>query len=266
MTGHVQLICDYASGDLAWAEILAALSDELPSDVRFVQTSVASFDTIATGFIVAQLGGKTCKSGNHTILFANCAPRKDKSAARKDNEGEGLVYVKLVNGAELLVVNSGYSLSFVKPLIKDFHATKASDKGSQFRSRDNFPGVLAKCLTSVYDFLGDKLDVSIIPDPPSQVVAYVDSFGNIKTSIRKGDKCLANLKEGDRVRIVVGDKIRYATVTNGSFSVPEGDLAFAPGSSGYDKPFWELFKRGGSAWLEFGKPASCTHVEIQPAA
>jgi hypothetical protein len=60
----------------------------------------------------------------------------------------------------------------------------------------------------------------------------------------------------------VADTLRYATVTGGSFNVPEGDLAFAPGSSGHDKPFWELFKRGGSAWLEFGKPHTGSLVEV----
>jgi hypothetical protein len=263
MSRYVHLVCDYAPGDLAWAEILTALSDEIPSDVRFVKTSVNSFDTIALGFITAQLALRPRKNTEaKSLFFGNCAPRKDKASARSDNEGEGLVYVQLTNDAELLVVNSGYSLSFVKPHVKSVYATKASASGSQFRSRDFFPGVIAQCLAGDYGFMADKLSIDAIPDAPAAVVAYIDSFGNMKTSIRTGSSLLAKVKEGDRVRVAVADTLRYATVTGGSFNVPEGELALAPGSSGHDKPFWELFKRGGSACSEFGKPSTGALVEI----
>lgn len=268
MKGCVHLICDYAPGDLAWSEILSALCDELPGKVRLVQTSVASFDTIATGFAVAQLAARPTAHASKLVLFANCAPRKDATGARKDNEGEGLVYAKLKNGAQLLVVNSGYSLSFVLPHIVELKSTKTSNRGSQFRSRDNFPKAVAQCLKGDMSFLDKTLDhnnPAIVPPMPEAVVAYIDSFGNMKTSIRTGHSLLASLKEGDRVKVMVGDKRRYATVTNGSFSVPEGEIAFAPGSSGYESPFWELFKRGGSAVQEFGSPATGSRIEISPA-
>lgn len=268
MKGCVHLICDYAPGDLAWSEILSALSDELPGKVRLVQTSVASFDTVATGFAVAQLAARPTPSANKLVLFANCAPRKDLTTARKNNEGEGLVYAKLKNGAQMLVVNSGYSLSFVRPLIVELKSTKTSASGSQFRSRDNFPKAVAMCLKGDMSFLDKTLDhndPSIIPHMPDAVVAYIDSFGNMKTSIRAGHNLLSALKEGGKVRVIVGDKLRYATVTNGSFSVPEGEIAFAPGSSGYESPFWELFKRGGSAAQEFGNPSTGSRIEISAA-
>ncbi len=264
MPGFINLVCDYAPGDLAWSEILSALADEIPADIRLIQTCVDGFDTVATGFTVAQLARRARKSGGTNLLFANCAPRKDNKSARSDNEGEGLVYALLDNGAEVLAVNSGFSLAFVKPNIKRLVATKASAKGSQFRSRDNFPSVLAQCLAKDYTFLAGELALDAVADAPSSVVAYIDSFGNIKTSIRKGNPLLEWLKEGDKVRVTVGDdKVRYATVTNGSFSVPEGELAFAPGSSGYDAPFWELFKRGGSAKVEFGGVKTGTKIEIE---
>lgn len=263
MSGHINLICDYAPGDLAWSEILSALADELPSSVRLIPTCVGSFDTIATGFCVAQLARSKRKSQGNNIVFANCAPRKDNRSARSDNEGEGLVYVKLDNDAELLVVNSGHSLSFVKPYIKLLRATKASPRGSQFRSRDNFPEAIGKCLAGDYSFLADPLAVELVQDAPDSVVAYIDSFGNIKTSLRADSALFTGLKEGQRVRVIVGDKVRYATVTNGSFSVPEGEIAFAPGSSGYEKAYLELFKRGGSAREEFGGPATGTRIEIE---
>lgn len=267
MSGFINLVCDYKDpGDLAWSEILSALADEIPSTVRLIQTCVDGFDTVGTGFTVAQLARRARKSQGSNLLFVNCAPRKDNRGARSDNEGEGLVYAKLDNDAEILAVNSGFSLAFVKPYIKRLVATKASAKGSQFRSRDNFPSVLAKCLAGDYTFLADELTLDAVADAPPSVVAYIDSFGNIKTSIRTGSAVLASLGAGNRVRVIVGDKVRYATVTGGSFSVPEGELAFAPGSSGYEAPYWELFKRGGSAWSEFGGPKTGTKIEVEIAA
>lgn len=55
MSSLIHLVCDYAQGDLAWAEIIAALSCKLHDDTRIHSTSVHPFDTISTGFIVAQL-------------------------------------------------------------------------------------------------------------------------------------------------------------------------------------------------------------------
>ena len=58
----------------------------------------------------------------------------------------------------------------------------------------------------------------------------------------------------------VGDVVSDAIYSDGSFKVPEGTLAFAPGSSGWaaddGKPLqWmELFLRGGNAWERFGRP------------
>ncbi len=58
----------------------------------------------------------------------------------------------------------------------------------------------------------------------------------------------------------MGDVVSDAVYSDGSFRVPEGTLAFAPGSSGWQKKdgqkvtWMELFLRGGNAWSRFGKP------------
>ena len=59
-----------------------------------------------------------------------------------------------------------------------------------------------------------------------------------------------------------------AIVSDGSFSVAEGELALAPGSSGWplrdggERRFLELFLRGGSAAARLGHPASGTPVVV----
>ena len=86
------------------------------------------------------------------LVFANTAPRKDRTSARKNNAGEGLVYGVLRNGVELIAVNSGHSLSFVRDDLVELCETIAPDKGSQFRSRDFFPQIVAMVAKGDYDF------------------------------------------------------------------------------------------------------------------
>jgi hypothetical protein len=264
---HLHLICDYAPGDMAWAEISSAFAARLPQAVRMHQCSVSSFDTVATGFILAQLalGGADLRP-NELIIFANCAPRKDIKAARPNNEGEGLLFASTKTGVQIVAVNSGFSLSFVRDELQDLWSTDAEEHGSQFRSRDFFPRVVAAAVSGKFEFIGHKLDpLTVIPEPPASCIGYVDSFGNIKTTIRAEDPLIADLQPGSRLKVRIGKEIRAATVATGSFNVLEGELAFAPGSSGHDRRFWELFKRGGSAWQEFREPPTGAKVHLDPA-
>jgi hypothetical protein len=264
MNNYLHLICDYAPGDMAWAEVFSAMCAGLPSTVRIHMSSVHSFDTIATGFLVAQLGNaEENLRPKDLLIFANCAPRKDIKQARANNEGEGLLFCTLNNGVQVIAVNSGHSLSFVKSDIREVWSTVSEDHGSQFRSRDYFPKKVWAAVNEDYSFLLHKLDVATtIPDPPQAVIGYVDSFGNMKTTIRSGTELPDNLASGSRLKVRIGGTIRTATVASGSFNVLEGDLAFAPGSSGHDRKYWELFKRGGSAWHEFGNPPTGSTIHI----
>ena len=265
MTQLIHLICDYGAGDMAWAEVSAAFLSKIPSDVRIHLSSVPSFDTIATGFVLAQLSmADESLRPKDTLIFANTAPRKDNPKARKDNEGEGLLYVTLKNGVSIVAVNSGYSLSFVKDEIQELWSTHCEDRGSQFRSRDFFPQIVGLAVGEDFSFLKHKLNASdTVPDMPAKATGYVDSFGNIKTTIRASDAIVADLNPGDRLKVKIGTRTRTATVATGSFNIMEGDLAFAPGSSGHDCRFWELFKRGGSAWLDFDMPPNGVSIEIE---
>jgi len=260
----IHLICDYAPGDLAWAEVNSSLRAGLGAGVQFHMTSVKSFDTISTGFVLAQLAlAPPALRPEKTLIFANTAPRKDKPTPKVANEGEGLLYAKLKNGVPVIAVNSGHSLSFVASEIDELWSTNVKKEGSQFRSRDYFPGIVTLACREDYSFLVKKLNASSIKPPPSSpVVAYVDSFGNLKTSIRTGEHPSTNLTPGTRIKITIGAVIRTATVATGSFNVMEGDLAFAPGSSGQENRFWELFTRSGSAWDQFSNPPTGSVINI----
>lgn len=60
--------------------------------------------------------------------------------------------------------------------------------GSQFRSRDVFPQAAAAIAMGCPSALGDEIHAQALPPPPSSVIAYVDGYENIKTTIAYNDK------------------------------------------------------------------------------
>ena len=96
-----------------------------------------------------------------------------------------------------------------------------------------------------------------LPPVPDGRVAYVDGFGNLKTTWRWG-ALPAGLQPGGAATVAIGGRALEARVAGGAFAVPEGTVAVAPGSSGYvdrrGRPVrWvEVFLRGGNAAAAFG--------------
>jgi hypothetical protein len=250
----IDLIADYGTGDPAFAEVTQRLLKELPS-AQVHCLSVPPFSTLATGFWIAQLGLNPGATGR--LIYHNCAPRQDNPEARLDNEGEGLTYALLPNDVIVVGVLAGYTLSFIKEEAKQIQTVKVSRGGSQFRSRDVFPQAVAAIFNGDRSLLGEALSPNQIPHPPTDRVAWIDGYGNIKTTIPAHS---INLEVSSQVMVRVGDVVSDAVYSDGSFKVPEGTLAFAPGSSGWQKSdgkqvrWMELFLRGGNAWERFGRP------------
>jgi len=251
----ISLIADYGTGDPAFAEVTQRLLLALPA-AQISVLSVPPFSTLATGFWIAQLGLNP--GPKERLIYHNCAPRQDDSEPRPDNEGEGLTYALLPNGVKVVGVLAGYTLSFIKEHAQVLQTVKVSRGGSQFRSRDVFPIAAGAIASEDFSLLGEVLAPSQIPDAPTDRVAWIDGYGNIKTTISAHT---IHLEPEAKVVIRVGDVVSDAVYSDGSFKVQEGTLAFAPGSSGWstadgtDTLRWmELFLRGGNAWERFGRP------------
>lgn len=250
----ISLIADYGTGDPAFAEVKQQLLLALPQ-AQIHELSVPPFSTLATGFWIAQLGLNSGPA--ERLIYHNCAPRQDDPHARRDNEGEGLTYALLPNGVKVVGVNAGYTLSFIKGHVEKLHTVKVSRGGSQFRSRDVFPPAAGAIANGDHQFVGEPINLDDIPEPPSDRIAWIDGYGNIKTTIPAH---MVHLEPQSKIVVRIGDVVSDAIYSDGSFKVPEGTLAFSPGSSGWPgndgQPLrWmELFLRGGSAWERFGRP------------
>jgi hypothetical protein len=258
----VHIIADYGFGDLAFAEVVQRLKLYLP-DAEPILTPVPAFATLAAGFCIAQLGLNKAPAG--TIIYHNVAPREDDEQARAGNAGERLAFARLSTGVRVIGVNAGYAFSFVRDVAEELRWAAVAAEGSQFRSRDLFPEAAAAIALGQPDALGDLIPPSDIPDVPSNCIAYIDGYGNLKTTV-KHDK--SKVGDGETVRLQIGERKQEATQSDGSFAVESGQLAFAPGSSGWtnaqgEQTRWmEVFLRGGNAWKSFDCPSIGTPIQI----
>lgn len=262
----VYVIADYGQvSDLAFAEVSQKIHNcfgSIPFSLH--EYAVPAFDTIATGFTLAQLAMNS-KLGEKQLFFVNTAPRKDKKEARINNEGEGLVYAKLKNGVRIVAVNSGYSLSFIKPLAEEIRVVHVSNDGTQFRSRDIYPDVLGHVAHgTVEDILGDDVSHTVPDRVPENSVCYTDGYGNLKCMV--DHRTLQGLA-GKDMTVEINGHERLIRVGSGIFDVADGQFCFARGSSGWTLPdgtevqFWEVVLRGGNAAKQFSFPSGGAEIK-----
>ncbi len=256
------MIADYGHGDLAFAEVIQRIKYYLP-DAEPVLTPVPPFSTLAAGFCIAQLALNQAPSG--TLIYHNVAPREDEQDPRRDNTGERLAFARLATGVRVIGVNAGYAFAFLRDVAQDLRWAAAPAGGSQFRSRDIFPQAAATIALGQPDGLAQRIPRRAIPQVPSNRVAYVDGYGNLKTTIKPGR---VEGMAGARIRLKIGTVEREVIASEASFAVEPGQLAFAPGSSGWhdargsEARWLEVFLRAGNAWEAFGRPPVGTQIRL----
>ncbi len=256
----IHVVADYgAAGDLAFAEVAQRLVAALPA-ATVVATSVEPFETLAAGFVVAQLALNDGPA--ERVVFHNVAPRRDEPDPRRANEGERFTLGETPNGTLVVGPNSGHSLAFLQDQAPLFYLDVPA-AGSQFRSRDFLPTAVGRLVAGDRSAVRGRVPPELVPGVPADVVAYTDGYGNLKTT--REERPAPN---GERVLVRVGGASTTAIVSDGSFSVAEGELALAPGSSGWplrdggERRFLELFLRGGSAAARLGHPPPGTRVTV----
>ncbi len=256
----VHLVADYGAGDLAAAEVTQRLALHLPG-AAIVYTPVPPFDTVSAGFCVAQLS--LTDGPRDRVVYCNVAPRADEDRPRESNQGERLVAARLADGGLVVAVDAGHTFSFLRDEAVELREVTFPETGSQFRSRDAFPALLARLAAGDSDPLAEPVAPDTIPAPPEASVLYTDGYGNLKTSWTRPPA-----ESGSRVTVRIGSASARATVSDGTFAVPAGELAFAPGSSGWPLRAggawvcWELLLRGGDAAALLGHPAAGSPIDV----
>ena len=121
--------------------------------------------------------------------------------AREANAGERLAFARLPTGVRVIGVNAGHAFSFVRDAADDLRWAAVPAAGSQFRSRDLFPQAAAAIALGHPDALAETIDPGLIPDVPECAIAYIDGYGNLKTTLRTEGQPYA---AGTTVRLRIG--------------------------------------------------------------
>jgi S-adenosylmethionine hydrolase len=244
----IQLIADYGVGDPAFGEVIQKLTF-LDRHIRVHAMSVPAFSTVATGIWIAQFAMVNAFPG--LFVFSNTAPRIILPGTKETVDGGRFVYTKLDDGATVLAVNAGYCLSFIKDKITSLHLVNVPNVGSQFRSRDYYPDAVVAIADGDMRLVGEKIPLSSIPEAPKNIIGFIDGYGNLKTTLRRSEN---TLQAGKKIKITVNNITKTGVVADETYKVKDGDVSFAPGSTGGTDRFMEIWVRGGSAWDAFGKP------------
>lgn len=239
----LHVAADYAANGLEFSEIMTRFHSflEQPDQIQVHFTATPSLDTIAIGFVTAQLA--LASSPKRMVIYGNAAPRRDKTTAKKANVGQGIKYAKLKNGVEVINVYSEYAFGFMKSEIVELREIDCPNRGSQFRSRDFFPEKVAEIVNGDYSSLKQEIPLSQIPAIPSNLVAWTDGFGNIKTSMRASHLTEQGFAQGEKVQVILNGVSMLGVIATGGFTVDRGVLAVNAGSSGFTDPYVELFLR-----------------------
>ncbi|GIW62667.1 MAG: hypothetical protein KatS3mg090_0493 [Patescibacteria group bacterium] len=246
------VIADWAEDTLAQSEVKIAINGFLDTDksadISFVHSQPSTFHT---GFLLLQLSNTVERYGNpqNTVFFVNTDPRNHTETGVRLSHGAKGVIALLISGCYVIGPNAGYSFSLIKNKIKRLFYYQPLDKGSQFRSRDNYPRIISALLESQeQDLELEEIDINNIPETRGFKVGHIDNYGNIKTTITLDDfKGKANLNE--EITVIINGIKQKAVFTDNMFGQEPNKLVIFPGSSGKpDNPFLEIAVR-----LDFDK-------------
>lgn len=245
------VIGDYCDDTLVTQELRSAiqgfLKDSTGAQISFVSSTPS---TIHTAFLLGQLVMTEVRYGRpqETVFFVNTDPRLEKKEHVAQAKGSKGVVLRLASGIMITGPNAGYSFSLVKSEIEKAYLYPALNKGSQFRSRDNYARVIAHLM----DYMESELEledtsIGIVPEFRGSYIGHIDNYGNIKTTIPES-QFKGKYEYDETVRIRIGQSEHAAVYVDNLFGGVVGQLVVYPGSSGKpDDRYLEI-----SAWSHFG--------------
>ncbi len=267
------VIADWADDTLNQQEFRSAMRGLLPSDVYAgVHFAYPQFFNIYhTAFMLDQIALSEERLGKPTehVIFVNTDPRNAKTAAQSVARGADFLVIKLKSGLTVCGPNKSFCFSLIKPRIKKAYAYQGVEEGSQFRSRDLFPKVIALLMKNTEKELEKqyrKVNLSEIPDMKTKFVGHVDSFGNLKTTWKESD--WKHIPYETRIVITLHEYRKEAIYSAHLTNHEPGQLAFYAGSSGEQgNHYMELATLFTlpyiSANILFGKPHPGAEVKIE---
>jgi S-adenosylmethionine hydrolase len=241
---HIEVIADYGGGhttDHAFSEVR---NHFLRFDTKYKIRSITehpvdAFSTLETGFWIAQEGLHS--EHPDLVIFSNTAPRGD--IQWYGERRQAFVCGLLDNGIPVFAVDAIYNLSFVKHRLLGLWEINVTNEGTQFRSRDQYPEATMDILNGNTDRIGKEISIKDILEVPSFMIASIDGYGNLKTTIKK-EHLSSSLLQSPVLRVTINgiSQLVLNTLVQ-SIKTKTGDLCMVVGSSGGKKGGYIEFVR-----------------------
>jgi hypothetical protein len=251
----VHFVADYGEGDVAWADAVQRVAVAVP-DAVVQRTPVATADTLAAGFCVAQLALN--EGPPDRIVVHDIAPAGDESGDDRFCTGRS------TDGVLVVGPNVGWAWSFAVDGLHGLCLVDVPAAPHSPHARDYLSAALIHLLAHHPHAVCDDIPADRVRPVPNSVVAYVDGRGNVVTTLTEPPA-----PPGTEVTLRVGDAAVTVTVAESLATVPSGRLGLAPGDAGWptrDGPrrrYLELAVPGGSAAQQLGDPPTGTPVVVQ---
>jgi hypothetical protein len=249
MSRLVHLVADYGPGDLAFSDAVQEVALALPGAVVH-PIRVARGDTLAAGYCVADL---TLSEGPPGRVVVH-----DVAAS-----GTRFCVGRSPDGAMVVGPNSGWAWSFA---FDGLCGLCYLDVPAPARSRELMRTALIHANNGHPHSVTGHVAREEVPAVPDCAVAYVDSFGNLATTLTEPP-----VPPGESVTVRIGDVSDSALVTDGSVALEQNRLALSPCATswrtraGEERRFFELSMAGGSAAAHFAEPAGGSPIALEPA-
>ena len=255
------IVSDWAGDSLTAVEFKSSVEGNLkdPSVINlgFVSSTPS---TIHTGFLLQQTVVTEERYGrpHELVIFQNTDPRLERVSHADEARGAEFLIIKLTSGIVVCGPNAGYDFALLKSRVNQAFVYRDLDRGSQFRSRDNYARVCAHLMDNL-DIEMDLEEVSadVIPDLKGGFIGHIDNYGNIKTTIMR-DELKGKYEYGDEVRVKINGVSKTAKYVDNLFGGTLGELVIYPGSSGSpDDPYLEI-----SVWRHFTEDSPTTGLHV----
>ena len=256
------VISDWAEDSLRCQELRTVVEGYLNNSFHpYISFVASSHSSMHAGFLAHQLAATEERFGRplETILFVDL-PSKDSE----------LLILRLKTGLYVIGPNKEYVFSLIKNNAEAIFHYPDIEKQHEFRKRDIYYRVLAHFLESKQDDLElEEVHESQVPEIQDYIVGHIDSYGNIKTSVRESD-----IKEkysyNDDVPLTIQNITKKARYVESLDDAEIGELVLYPGSAGDMKDhYMDLAVRTdftsispNTAVREFDRPATGAIVKI----
>ena len=184
-------IADFADDSFACQEIRTIIEGYLKSsenpNISFVSSSLSTINTAFILSCIIEIEEKYGRPG-HSIIFQSTNQEIQTQIHAQNTKKADFLVIKLMSGIYICGPNVGYDFSLIKDKIDQAFVYKGLNKQGQFNLLAFYSRICAHLMDEMEDELDlEEVNADIIPNLKGYYIGYIDSYGDIKTTITYED-------------------------------------------------------------------------------